>query len=129
MTLLMMVGMVFVFPACGNDDDEKFQDPNVQIEGQWSESGNKLIYTHGSTSAQYQEKWIFTMNNGVCSAMEAQIICSSSQMAEIVYQEYIREPTEGVQVSRDGNVIIVKYVGENIQPYVGLTKEEIKSLI
>ncbi|MBQ4622559.1 MAG: hypothetical protein IJB28_07895 [Bacteroidaceae bacterium] len=134
MTMLMMVGMVFAFPACGgDDDDEKFQDPNeiydnVLTEGQWSESGNKLIYTHSYASAQYQEKWIFTMSNGVCTAMEAQITCGSSQVAEIVYQGYIQEPTEGVQVSRDGKVITVKYVG-NTQPYIGMTKEEIKNLI
>ena len=67
MAMLMMAGMVFAFPACGgDDDDEKIQDPNtnydnVITEGQWSESGNKLIYTHSFASSEYQEKWIFTM--------------------------------------------------------------------
>ena len=132
MAMLMMAGMVFAFPACGgDDDDEKIQDPNeiggiVDQAGSWSESGDKMTYTHsyGAAGYTYQEKWVFTMKNGVCTAAETQITCPSDMIAELTYQEYLNDPEEGVTVSRNGKVITVKYT----DTYIGMDKETIKMM-
>lgn len=128
MTMLMMVGMVFAFPACGGDDDEKIIDPEggdlVIQEGQWSESGDKMIYSrsYGMAGYNYQEKWIFTMKDGVCTGAETQITCPSEALAQATEQEYKDYPEDGVQVSRKGKVITIKYT----DTYIGMDKETLK---
>ena len=129
MAMLMMAGMVFAFPACGSDDDDKkIQDPNevVTQPGSWSARGDKLTYprNYGAAGYTYQEKWIFTMKDGVCTAAETQITCPSDMIAELTYQEYQNAPEKGVTVSRNGKVITVKYT----DTYIGMDKETIKMM-
>lgn len=132
MAMLMMAGMVFAFPACGSDDDDKkIQDPNevVTQQGQWTESGDKMTYTHsyGLAGYNYQEKWIFTMKDGVCTGAETQITCPTEELAKMVEQEYKDDPESGVQVSRKGKVITIKYTDED-HAYIGMSKETLKMI-